>query len=112
MVVLRSLLFGGYLEFTSRSACNLRKMAAESGSPLKVRIIVLFDPSDYFQRSEGQLNVKAVKYKRSGVRNARLMEFFFTLEMSFAFDTIDDTSYEFVFVPILYRRLSLKGRDC
>ena len=70
----------------SRSACNLVKMAAESGSPLKVRIIVLFDPSDYFQRSEGQLNVKVVKYKRSGVRNARLME------MSFAFDTIDDTS--------------------
>lgn len=51
-------------------------MAAESGSPLKVRVIVLFDPSDYFQRTERQLNVKAVKYKRSGVRNARLMEFF------------------------------------
>ena len=51
-------------------------MAAESGSPLKVRVIVLFVLSDYFQRTEGQLNVKAVKYKRSGVRNARLMEFF------------------------------------
>ena len=73
---MKSLLFGGYLELTLRSVCNLVKMAAESGSPLKVRVIVLFDPSDYFQRTEGQLNVKAVKYKRSGVRNARLMEFF------------------------------------
>ena len=36
---------------------NLGNMAAESGSPLKVRIIVLFNPSDYFQRNEGQLNV-------------------------------------------------------
>ena len=85
------MLFGGYLELSSRSAYNLGKMAAESGSPLKVRIIVLFDPCDSFQRTEGQLNVKAVKYKRSGVRNARLMEFFY-LGDEFAFDTIDDTS--------------------